>query len=46
MGASLAVMESDTKRMRAERPYVFTNLKTGEGAATVASFIERAGGLN
>ncbi len=45
VGASLAVMESDTKRMRQERPYVFTNLKTGEGAAKVASFIERAGGL-
>ena len=45
VGASLAVMESDTKRMRGERPYVFTNLKTGDGAAVVASFIERAGGL-
>jgi urease accessory protein len=45
VGASLAVMESDTKRMRGERPFVFTNLKSGEGAATVASFIERQGGL-
>ena len=45
VGASLAVMESDTKRMRGERPYVFTNLKTGDGAAVVANFIERAGGL-
>jgi len=45
VGASLAVMESDTKRMRGERPYVFTNLKTGDGAATVASFVERQGGL-
>ena len=45
VGASLAVMESDTKRMRGERPFVFTNLKTGDGAATVASFIERQGGL-
>jgi urease accessory protein len=45
VGASLEVMESDTKRMRQDRPYVFTNLKTGEGASTVASFIERAGGL-
>jgi len=45
VGASLAVMESDTKRMRGERPFVFTNLKTGEGAATVACFIERQGGL-
>ena len=45
VGASLAVMESDTKRMRGERPYVFTNLKTGDGAATVATFVERQGGL-
>ena len=45
VGASLAVMDSDTKRMRGERPYVFTNLKTGDGAATVASFVERQGGL-
>jgi urease accessory protein len=45
VGASLQVMESDTKRMRKERPFVFTNLKTGDGAATVASFIEREGGL-
>ena len=31
VGASLQVMESDTKRMRGERPFVFTNLKTGDG---------------
>jgi len=45
VGASLAVMESDTKRMRGERPYVFTNLKTGDGAAKVAVFVEQQGGL-
>ncbi len=45
VGASLAVMESDTKRMRGERPFVFTNLKTGDGAAKVASFVETQGGL-
>ena len=33
VGASLEVMERDTRRMRGERPFVFTNLKTGEGAA-------------
>ena len=46
VGASLAVMESDTKRMRGGRPYVFTNLKTGDGAAFVADFIARMGGLS
>jgi urease accessory protein len=45
VGASLEAMESDTRRMRGDRPFVFTNLKTGEGAATVAAFVERAGGL-
>jgi urease accessory protein len=45
VGASLEVMESDTKRMRGDRPFVFTNLKTGDGAAAVAAFVERAGGL-
>jgi len=45
VGASLEVMEKDTKRMRGERPFVFTNLKTGEGAAEVSRFVEHAGGL-
>jgi urease accessory protein len=46
VGASLEVMEADTKRMRGGRPYVFTNLKTGDGAAFVADFITRMGGLS
>ena len=46
VGASLEVMERDTKRMRAERPCVFTNLKTGDGVATVTAFLERQGGLS
>jgi urease accessory protein len=45
VGASLSVMENDTKRMRGERPFVFTNLKTGEGVPTIARFLERQGGL-
>ncbi len=45
VGASLAVMDQDAKRMRGERPFVFTNLKTGEGVAPIAAFITRAGGL-
>jgi urease accessory protein len=45
VGASLTVMESDAKRMRGERPFVFTNLKTGEGVPVIARFVERQGGL-
>jgi urease accessory protein len=45
VGANLDVMESDTKRMRGDRPYVMTNLKTGMGLDRVIAFIERAGGL-
>ena len=45
VGASLEVMEADTERMRGDRPFVFTNLKSGEGADVVVRFIERAGGL-
>src|ERR687895_1580208 len=45
VGASLGVMEADTQRMRGTRPYVFTNIRAGIGVATVARFIEQAGGL-
>ncbi|MGZ5034016.1 MAG: urease accessory protein UreG [Usitatibacter sp.] len=43
VGASLEVMERDAKRMRGERPFVFTNLKTGQGLSTVIRFIEAEG---
>jgi urease accessory protein len=46
VGASLEVMESDTKRMRGERPYVFTNLRAGTGLETIAQFVIREGILN
>lgn len=45
VGASLAVMERDARRMRGERPFVLTNLKTGQGLDAVAAFVLRAGGL-
>src|SRR6188472_534666 len=40
VGANLEIMEEDTKRMRGQRPYVFSNIKTGEGAAEVSRFVE------
>jgi len=45
VGASLEVMDRDAKRMRGERPFVFTNLKTGQGLDTVTEFIVREGVL-
>ena len=45
VGASLEVMEADTKRMRKQRPYVMTNLKTKTGLAEVVAFIEERGML-
>jgi urease accessory protein len=43
VGADLAVMERDARRMRGERPFVFTNLKTGHGLDAVIRFVEREG---
>src|ERR1700683_599532 len=45
VGASLEVMERDARKMRGERPFVFTNLKSGHGLQTVIDFIEREGML-
>jgi len=45
VGASLEVMERDARRMRGERPFVFTNLKTGVGLDSVIEFILRQGML-
>ena len=43
VGASLEVMERDSKRMRGDRPFVFTNLREGQGLDEVVDFIVREG---
>jgi urease accessory protein len=46
VGASLDVMDRDARKMRGERPFLFTNLKENVGVAEVATFIIAAGGLD
>jgi urease accessory protein len=46
VGASLDVMDRDARRMRGERPFLFTNLKENVGVTEVAAFIVAAGGLD
>ncbi|WP_169393177.1 MULTISPECIES: urease accessory protein UreG [Psychrobacter] len=45
VNASLEVMDRDAKRMRGERPFVFTNLVRGDGVAEIINFIQREGML-
>jgi len=45
VGASLEVMDRDSKRMRGARPFLFSNIRAGQGVAEIAAFIEREGGL-
>ncbi len=45
VGASLEVMEADARRMRVNKPFIFANLKSGEGADQIASFVVEEGGL-
>jgi len=45
VGASLEVMDRDARRMRGERPFVFTNLKTGDGSDRIVDFVVTQGGL-
>jgi urease accessory protein len=45
VGASLEVMERDTKKMRGDRPFVFTNMREGTGADVIADFILHEGML-
>ena len=46
VGASLEVMDRDARKMRGPRPFLFTNLKSGDGVAEVARMIEESGGLS
>jgi urease accessory protein len=45
VGADLEVMKSDTQRMRPQRPFVFTNLRSGVGVDRIAEFVIDMGGL-
>ncbi len=45
VGASLDVMDRDARKMRGERPFVFTNIRGGKGVAEIADFIIAKGGL-
>jgi urease accessory protein len=45
VGASLEIMARDAKKMRGDKPFVFTNMKSGEGLAEVADFLIAKGGL-
>jgi urease accessory protein len=46
VGADLSVMDRDARRMRGDRPVVFSNLKAGEGLADIISFVEERGMLS
>ena len=45
VGASLEVMDRDAKKMRASRPFVFTNIRAAQGLPEIAQFIIKTGGL-
>src|SRR5262249_39513393 len=45
VGADLDVMKTDTLRMRPQRPFVFTNLRSGFGVDRIAEFVIEKGGL-
>ena len=45
VGASLDVMDKDAKRMRGDKPFLFSNMKTGDGLAQIVQFIEQQGCL-
>ncbi len=46
VGADLDVMARDSRKMRGERPFIFANLKAGDGVAEIAAFLIEKGGLD
>jgi urease accessory protein len=46
VGASLEVMERDARKMRGDKPFVFSNLKSGQGLETIIDFIIKKGMLS
>ena len=46
VGANLDIMAADAKRMRGDRPFVFTNLRSGEGVEKVIDYIRKQGLLD
>jgi urease accessory protein len=45
VGASLEIMDRDSKKMRPTRPFLFANIRAGQGVPEIAAFIEKQGGL-
>ena len=46
VGASLEVMERDARKMRGQRPFIFTNMRAGQGIDEIARFIKEKGGMS
>ncbi|MGB0717852.1 MAG: GTP-binding protein [Alphaproteobacteria bacterium] len=46
VGASLEVMDRDTKIQRGEKPFVFANIKAGQGVSEIIATIKTLGGIN
>jgi urease accessory protein len=46
VGASLDVMDRDARRMRGEKPFLFTNIRAGQGVEEIVSFLLHMGGLH
>jgi len=46
VGASLEVMERDARKMRGQRPFVFANMRIGQGTDEIARFIKEKGGMS